>query len=145
MTKHFAGCSQPTRVSNGACPGHTSVDVPRDLLIIAMNVKAARDDRRLYLDPCIFGEAAWDMLLALYIACGRGYRLCVSNACFESGVPQTTALRWLDYLVKTGLAEKRQNAMDNRSAWVLLTAQGLTHMTDYLTHAADRLSRTERV
>ena len=120
---------------------HTSLDIPADLLRVATNLKMAREERDRYFASEMFGEAGWDILLALYIARGRGYRMKVSDACFEARVPSTTALRWLEHLGDAGLIERRSNAIDKRSTLVEISAQGIARMSEYLTIAAKALSR----
>ncbi|QIK95816.1 winged helix DNA-binding protein [Sphingomonas sp. HDW15A] len=104
-------------------------------------MQATRDERSKFFEPHLFGEAGWDMLLAAYIAHGRGYRLKVSDACYESRVPVTTALRWLDHIERAGLVERRKNTVDRRSLLVSITPKGVTKMNDYLQAAAETLSR----
>ncbi len=118
------------------------VEIPTELLRLAMNHHATRDARTSYFDASIFGEAAWDILLALYIAQGRGYSMKVSDACYEARVPPTTALRWLDHLVQTGMVERRENAMDSRSVLVRITPAAAIQMNQYLRRTAAILSRS---
>ena len=120
---------------------HVSADIPPDLLRLAMNMQSTRDERRKYFDPHLFGEAGWDMLLATYIAHGRRYQLKVSDACYESRVPVSTALRWLEHIERAGLVERRQNTVDRRSLLVSITREGIAKMNDYLRAAATTMSR----
>jgi DNA-binding MarR family transcriptional regulator len=121
---------------------HQSSDIAPELLQVAINLKSARDDRTSYFEPGMFGEAGWDMLLALYIAHGRGYTLKVSDACYEAAVAPTTALRWLDSIEQAGLAERRSNMLDRRSILVSITPQGIARLNEYLASAQHTLSRT---
>lgn len=120
---------------------HTSLDIPEHLLRLATNLKQAREERDRYFVREMFGEAGWDILLALYVARGRGYRMKVSDACFEARVPSTTALRWLEHLENAGLIERRVNAIDRRSTLVEISGQGVARMSEYLSVAAKALSR----
>lgn len=119
-------------LDSSAESGHQSATIPAHLVDLACKIREARTKRREHFGDEMFGEAAWEMLLALYIARGRGYRLKVSNACFESGAPSTTALRWLDHLIETNMAEKHSNFLDARSLLVELTDEGVARMNRYL-------------
>ena len=121
--------------------GHTSLAIPEHLLRLAMNLKIAREERDRYFSSELFGEPGWDILLALYVAQGRGYRLKIGDACFEARVPTTTALRWLDHIENAGLIERRSNHLDKRSILVELSAQGIARLNEYLGAAAGVLSR----
>lgn len=104
-----------------------------DLIKLAKRVKAMRELRRQFFEECHFGEAAWDMLLALFIAQGEGYRLKVGDACNESGVAPTTALRWVDRLIETNLAIKKPHPTDSRVTFVDIHPDASRKMRDFLT------------
>lgn len=112
------------------------LEIPPALLRIAMRLHALRDGRVEFFSPDMFGEAAWDMLLALYIAQGRGYSMKVSDVCAESRCPQTTALRWLKYLEDEGLVAKRPNPFHNGSSMVEISATGADRLNRYLARAS---------
>ena len=120
---------------------HTSLDIPPHLLRLATKMKLAREERGRYFAGEIFGEPGWEILLALYIARGRGYRLKVGDACFESRAPTTTALRWLDHIENAGLIERRSNLFDKRSSLLEISPDGISRMTEFLETAATALSR----
>jgi DNA-binding MarR family transcriptional regulator len=118
----------------------TSGLIPPEHLETALKIQAARESRTRFFDSYLFGEPGWDILLALYIAQARGYRLKVSDACFEARVPATTALRWLEFVEEAGLASRRDNALDRRSSFVELTALGVERVDGYLKEATKILS-----
>lgn len=115
-------------------------DIAPALLRLALNLKNSREQRSYFFAPEMFGEAGWDMLLALYIARGRGYRLKISDACFESRVPASTALRWLDYLERSDLVERQESPLDRRTVLLDLSAKAVAQMNDYLSHISSQLS-----
>lgn len=82
---------------------------------------ANRAQRSQFFNSVMFGEAAWDMLLALYVTDQSGPRHTVSGLVSLSGVPQTTALRWLDFLDEEQLVTRRANPNDKRVFYVELT------------------------
>ena len=81
-----------------------------------------RARRSQVLNSAMFGEAAWDMLLALYVTDLSGAANTVSGLVNLSGVPATTALRWLDFLdTKEHLVARRPSPKDRRVFLVELT------------------------
>jgi DNA-binding MarR family transcriptional regulator len=92
--------------------------IPERYLVYARRIKATRVARMTFFHASLFGEPGWDMMLALYIAEGEGRRLKVSDICNESGVPPTTALRWLDRLYDLQMARKRRHTRDHRIFFV---------------------------
>lgn len=87
----------------------------------AREALAIRRRRERVFAPGLFGEPAWDMLLDLVVAEGEGKTLSISSLCMAAAVPQTTALRWLNYLVEAGLLLRTPNLNDSRSTFVRLT------------------------
>jgi len=71
----------------------------------------------------MFGEAAWDMLIALYIRDMSGQRQTVGGLMQFSGAPTTTAKRWLDFLVTHDLVRRDPHPTDQRTAFVSLTGK----------------------
>lgn len=86
------------------------------------NVLRFRQKRRTVFDDTFFGEPAWDMLLQLYATSLRGKgEESVSSLCIASGVPSTTALRWISHLEDGGWVEKSPDPADRRRTFVSLT------------------------
>jgi len=82
-------------------------------------------------DDTLFGEPAWDILLDLFVAGERGKRVAVTSACIGSGVPSTTALRWLNVLELRGMVEREDDNHDARRSFVRLTPKARAMMLDY--------------
>lgn len=99
---------------------------------LAKQIRLARTARNAILNDSLFGEPAWDILLSLYVAMHEGYRMNVSAVCNESGVGDTTALRWIDRLIELGLVRRHRNSLDNRSSFVELADEGMRKMDDIL-------------
>jgi DNA-binding MarR family transcriptional regulator len=111
---------------------HQSAPVDRSNLVnLAKKIREVRAARAAVFGPELFGEPAWDLLLALYIAAGDQYRLNVTAACAESNVPESTALRWLSSLGEARLIRYDSNPTDARSRYVALSDAGVA-MMDYL-------------
>jgi DNA-binding MarR family transcriptional regulator len=105
---------------------------PRSLVEFAKRILEARRRRTECLSKPMFGEPAWDMLLALYTSGNDQARHSVTRLTAVSGAPPTTALRWLDYLQKERLVSRQPNPTDGRSDFVELTDKGRSAMDTYL-------------
>jgi DNA-binding transcriptional ArsR family regulator len=108
--------------SEGAQPGADN-RTPADPDVSADSVSwviGARRQRGRYLSEELFADPAWDMLLDLFHAEVGQRKVCVSSLCIASGVPQTTALRWLKELVEQGLVTRRSDPVDGRRVYVEL-------------------------
>lgn len=98
------------------------------------------------LDRRLFGEPAWDMMLALYCLPTRGERLGITALALASGVPATTALRWQGMLTEDGLIERVHDENDARRSFVRLSEKGRNMLEDYLLWLYDFESRgSERI
>lgn len=95
---------------------------------LAKQIHAFRSDRASIFGSDLFAEPAWDILLSLYVAEKEGYRLKISSLCNESGVADTTALRWIERLIGLGLIRRRRDPFDHRSSFVEFEPEGLEKM-----------------
>ena len=93
---------------------------PPDAAAAADALLHARRGRGEALGLGLFADPAWDMLLALFAAGERGESLSVSRLCAAAGVPQTTALRWLEQLEQGRLIARAADAADARRTLVTL-------------------------
>lgn len=82
---------------------------------------AARQARTAVFGEGLFADPAWDMILDLVRAEVSGERVSVSSLCLASGVPSTTALRWINLLVESGVFERVDDTIDRRRSYVTLT------------------------
>lgn len=89
-----------------------------------------RMTRPNHLPPELFGEPGWDMMLFLYIQQVRGELVLVTRLCRASGVPPTTALRYIDTLESHGLIEKSKSEADSRRVYVQLAAGAFETLTE---------------
>ena len=102
------------------------------LLRRAAGILAARRRRARHFGASMFGEPAWEMLLHLYLAESHGTRLNVSRISEASGAPDTTALRWLDYLENRRLVRRDPHPTDARASFVVLTERAHELLGAYL-------------
>jgi predicted transcriptional regulator len=86
------------------------------------------------IDRKLFGEPAWDMLLALFFFPWRNELLSVTSLSYAANVPQTTGLRWQRVLTEEGLIHRGPPGIDQRKQYMALTDEGKRLMSDYLTH-----------
>ena len=86
--------------------------------------------RTNHLPPELFGEPGWDMMLFLYIQQVRGEHVLVTRLCRASGVPPTTALRYIDILGSHGLIEKSKSEADSRVVYVHLATGAFETLTE---------------
>lgn len=92
---------------------------------------ARREARAKFLPGVCFADPAWDMLLDLTAARAEHERVSVTSLCIASGVPATTALRWIGQLEKSGLVERVADDIDRRRAFVVLTDKAADAMAAY--------------
>jgi DNA-binding MarR family transcriptional regulator len=98
----------------------------------ARQIRFSRDLRQKSFDRNIFGEPAWDILLALYVIDGDQRRLNNGELAKLTGLAMAIALRWLDYLEEQGLIDRNPNPFDQRTAYVELSNNGRDAMDRYL-------------
>jgi len=92
---------------------------------------ARRHARAKHLPGICFADPAWDMLLDLTAARAEHTRVSVTSLCIASGVPATTALRWIGQLEQAGLVERVADDIDRRRAFVMLTDKAADAMARY--------------
>lgn len=90
-----------------------------------------RQARAQFFDASLFGEPAWDMLLDLTAAKAERKLVSVTSLCIASGVPATTALRWVKQMVKMGLFERTDDNSDKRRAFIGLSEKASDAMACY--------------
>lgn len=90
-----------------------------------------RQQRARFFDGGLFADPAWDILLDLTAARAEHVRVSVTSLCIASGVPPTTALRWIAQMVETGLLERQEDTGDRRRAFIALSDRGADAMARY--------------
>lgn len=105
----------------------------KELVRLACRIYDARRARDRMFDRKLFGEPAWDMLLALYCLPARGERLGVTALTLAANVAQATGHRWQIILTKEGLIERGPAELDARRQLLRLTEKGRKLLENYLT------------
>ncbi len=90
-----------------------------------------RQARARYFDGGLFSDPAWDMLLDLTAARAEKARVSVTSLCIASGVPATTALRWIGQMTEAGLFRRIEDEADRRRAFIALTDHAAEAMARY--------------
>jgi DNA-binding MarR family transcriptional regulator len=90
-------------------------------IAIARLMVARRRQRDKLFGADNFGEPGWDMLLDLYIAQADMRTISTSSLCVASGVPPTTALRWINKMEVDGWIERYRLPHDGRRTFVRLS------------------------
>jgi DNA-binding MarR family transcriptional regulator len=110
------------------------------LLALAKRIASLRRDRAQYFESEIFSDAGWDILLSLYIAKREQEPMTEATLCEESGVPPSSAARWLRSLVELRLVAGKTAFHGERPWQVELTGEGVRRMECFLTDAWMTLS-----
>lgn len=97
-----------------------------------------RQQRARFFDPSLFADPAWDMLLDLTAAHGEGKQVSVTSLCIASGVPPTTALRWIGLLTEAQLLRRTQDGGDRRRVFIGLTDKAVAAMAGYFASLGTR-------
>jgi DNA-binding MarR family transcriptional regulator len=87
--------------------------------------------RARFFDGVLFADPAWDMLLDLTAARVEHTRVSVTSLCIASGVPPTTALRWIGQMTRAGLLERVEDQSDRRRVFRALRAGAADAMARY--------------
>ncbi len=90
-----------------------------------------RQLRARFFDGELFADPAWDMLLDLTAARAEHNRVSVTSLCIASGVPPTTALRWITQMTEAGLLERVEDESDRRRAFITLTDKAADAMARF--------------
>ncbi|MFC0588188.1 winged helix DNA-binding protein [Novosphingobium aquiterrae] len=100
-----------------------------------------RQMRARFFDGDLFGDPAWDMLLDLTAARAEHTRVSVTSLCIASGVPPTTALRWIGQLTDAGLFQRVEDDSDRRRAFITLTDKAADCMARYFAELGTNAAR----
>ena len=93
--------------------------------------------RSKFFDSSLFADPAWDILLDLTAARAEHVRVSVTSLCIASGVPPTTALRWIGQMVDAGLLERVEDEEDRRRAYIALSDKTAEAMARYFAEVGE--------
>lgn len=109
---------------------------------LARSEISARGSRGRFFKASLFSDPAWDILLELFDAAHENRQVSVSSVGLTAGIPQTTALRWINALEREGLIDRACDPRDGRRTFLNLSDSGLTAMYRYFQDC--RRSRSPR-
>jgi len=110
----------------------TKTPTVSQLVHLACRLYDARRTRERLLGEDLFGEPAWDILLACYCLPARGEPATVIALAHAANVPPTTGHRWQRILMKRGLIERGGKCSDGRRQLVHLSPEGRRLLENYL-------------
>ena len=97
---------------------------------------AERRRRDAFFPDGLFGEPAWDLLLAMFVARDRNQPMILCKAYRAAGVTDTTGRRLLDRMEADGLITRRRAPRSRKMRIVELTDLAIERLTDYLAKGA---------
>lgn len=115
-----------------------AMTVGADLASWIFTTRRLRDDA---FGPGLFSDPAWDILLDLYAARARGEKVQISSVSPMSGVPPSTARRWVRKLIDLHLLERSKDRNDRRLSFVKLTDEGAGRMSRFFEKLLERAER----
>ena len=98
----------------------------------AERLYAERRRRDALFPPALFGEPAWDLLLAMFTARERGHAMILCKAYKAAGVSDTTGRRLLDRMEEEGLITRRRAPRSRKMRIVELTDSAVDMLVDFL-------------
>lgn len=108
-----------------------------ELIRTAYAILLRRRRRRDQFGPAMFGEAAWDMLLEVYVQETSGSASTEEQLQLASASASSTAGRWLQCLEREGLIARRDRPVDGGTKFVELTDSGRQAVDRYLASILD--------
>ncbi len=111
------------------------------LAALAKRLYKERQERSRYLPEKLCAEPGWNIMLDLFAATVDGQDVAITAACYGSGVPPTTALRWVEELRAMELIDRMPDPTDHRRTFLRLTAKGYRIMEQYLARLVTSGSR----
>lgn len=104
-------------------------------------VRSAREGVGRFFDPNMFADPAFDMLLFVFLEEEAG-RPVETSACYRaSGVPRTTAVRWINMMVASGMFISAPHPTDRRLALLSLSEDTRTRVRQWLTGMRPMIER----
>jgi len=81
------------------------------------------------------------MLLDLSAAHVEKAKVSVTSLCIASGVPPTTALRWIGQMTEGGLLKRVEDESDRRRAFITLSDKAVDAMASYFAELGNAVHR----
>lgn len=127
----FDGTSDESRLDDGTDRLVRAARPPLPDPRLVRKIIRQRQLRARFFEGDLFADPAWDMLLDLTAARAEHVRVSVTSLCIASGVPPTTALRWIGQMTDAGLLQRVDDETDRRRAFITLTDKAADAMARY--------------
>jgi hypothetical protein len=124
------------RDSDEDLPPTVVSDIPAERV---KSVILARRLRGRFFPEDLFADPAWDMMLDLLYAELIHQRVAVSSLCVAAAVPATTALRWLNTLVKQQIVVRRDDPHDGRRVFIELSPHASSALRRYFAEVEETI------
>lgn len=108
-----------------------SLDVANTVSVLRRIIRERRVRERFFKEAR-FGEPAWDIILDLTLAWFEGKTVAVSSLCIASGVPMSTAMRWINEMIEVGLIDRWIDPTDGRRNLMQVSPNTRDAMLRYL-------------
>ena len=108
-----------------------SLDVANTVRVLRRIIRERRVRERFFKEAR-FGEPAWDIILDLTLAWFEGKTVAVSSLCIASGVPMSTAMRWINEMIEAGLIDRWIDPTDGRRNLMQVSPNTRDAMLRYL-------------
>lgn len=132
------GAHNATRAAEPArgagAPPPAAAGAPPDLVLELLQLERQVRERLFHAD--VAQTPAWQLILDLYRVEKQGGHNYVSSVALSSGLPLTTALRYIDQLVGCGYVERARDTADARRVRVSLTPQCIALLQRYTEEVA---------
>jgi DNA-binding transcriptional ArsR family regulator len=99
-----------------------------DAAATARRLRNLHAQRKAIVPAVPFGDPAWDLLLALFIAHDEHQEIAMTALCERTDIAQATGTRWLERLEGAGLIARRTPDGDERVKLCRLTDEGARSM-----------------
>lgn len=93
-------------------------------VMLARRMRLGRVRRGRHLPSVLLGEPGWDILLDLLVSGADGVDVPMHVAWLASGVPPSTAARYVLQLEKEGMVRQMRDPRDRRRKMLVLTTDG---------------------
>ncbi|MCA3255921.1 MAG: response regulator [Alphaproteobacteria bacterium] len=131
--------TSPAPASTPAAGGAAVSAGPVDAAFVRGIIRG-RQARSRFFSADLFADPAWDILLDLTESRLEGKEISISSLCLASGVPPSTALRWIKSMTDEGMLIRRADPADGRRFIVEMSEPTAMAMTKCLEAIREKLA-----
>lgn len=128
-----------SELTSAPAPGPAVAAGPVDAAFVRSIIRS-RQARARFFSEELFADPAWDILLDLTESRLEGREISISSLCLASGVPPSTALRWIKSMTDEGMLVRRADPTDGRRFIVEMSEPTAMAMTKCLEAIRERLA-----